>query len=123
MPSIACDGALGGVAQVEVVVLDVVAAVAERREQPVAETRAPGEGEAARAGAARIASNATASTNERLMARDPTRSRVVLHAPIHQEGWAHFTSSPDALRAAFAAAGLSDRLRQVEPCEVVGLTE
>ena len=35
--------------------------------------------------------------------------------PIHQDGWAHFTSSPDDLRVAFERAGLSDRLRLVEP--------
>lgn len=31
--------------------------------------------------------------------------------PIHQDGWAHFTSGAEDLRAAFAAAGLADRLR------------
>jgi L-ascorbate metabolism protein UlaG (beta-lactamase superfamily) len=41
--------------------------------------------------------------------------------PIHQDGWAHFTSSADDLRAAFEAAGLSDRLRMVAPGEEVAL--
>ncbi|MFI6317526.1 MBL fold metallo-hydrolase [Nonomuraea sp. NPDC050556] len=30
--------------------------------------------------------------------------------PVHYEGWAHFTEGRDALLAAFAAAGLADRL-------------
>lgn len=42
--------------------------------------------------------------------------------PIHQEGWAHFSASPAALEAAFADAGLSDRLRPVRPGETVPLT-
>jgi L-ascorbate metabolism protein UlaG (beta-lactamase superfamily) len=41
--------------------------------------------------------------------------------PIHQEGWAHFSSGPDALREAFAAAGLTDRLRPLAPGEQVSL--
>jgi L-ascorbate metabolism protein UlaG (beta-lactamase superfamily) len=39
--------------------------------------------------------------------------------PIHQEGWAHFSSGPDKLRDAFAAAGLADRLRPLAPGEQV----
>jgi L-ascorbate metabolism protein UlaG (beta-lactamase superfamily) len=35
--------------------------------------------------------------------------------PIHQEGWAHFTSAPADLARAFAAADLADRLRPLEP--------
>jgi len=35
--------------------------------------------------------------------------------PLHFRGWRHFTESADALRAAFAAAGLSDRLSLLEP--------
>jgi L-ascorbate metabolism protein UlaG (beta-lactamase superfamily) len=31
--------------------------------------------------------------------------------PVHYEGWAHFTEGHDELEAAFAAAGLSDRLQ------------
>jgi L-ascorbate metabolism protein UlaG (beta-lactamase superfamily) len=41
--------------------------------------------------------------------------------PIHQDGWAHFSSSPADLEAAFAAAGLADRLRPVHPGETVSL--
>ena len=42
--------------------------------------------------------------------------------PIHQEGWAHFTSSPDDVKREFAQAGLTDRLRPVEPGQEVALT-
>jgi len=42
--------------------------------------------------------------------------------PIHQDGWAHFTSGPEELEEAFAAAGLAGRLRTVAPGGVVGLT-
>jgi L-ascorbate metabolism protein UlaG (beta-lactamase superfamily) len=35
--------------------------------------------------------------------------------PVHQEGWEHFTSPPEDLRRAFAAAGVDERLRPVEP--------
>jgi L-ascorbate metabolism protein UlaG (beta-lactamase superfamily) len=35
-------------------------------------------------------------------------SRAIV--PVHFEGWAHFTQGADDLRAAFAAAGLGDRL-------------
>jgi L-ascorbate metabolism protein UlaG (beta-lactamase superfamily) len=41
--------------------------------------------------------------------------------PVHQEGWAHFTSSPGELEAAFARAGSTDRLRPVAPGEEVAL--
>ncbi|HEX2378046.1 MAG TPA: MBL fold metallo-hydrolase [Gaiellales bacterium] len=40
---------------------------------------------------------------------------------VHQEGWAHFTSGPQDLEQAFAAAGLSDRLRSVSPGGVLEL--
>jgi hypothetical protein len=30
--------------------------------------------------------------------------------PVHFDSWAHFTEGGDALRAAFEAAGLADRL-------------
>jgi L-ascorbate metabolism protein UlaG (beta-lactamase superfamily) len=42
-------------------------------------------------------------------------------APIHQDGWAHFTSSAADVDREFAAAGLSDRLRRVAPGEQVSL--
>lgn len=41
--------------------------------------------------------------------------------PVHQDGWAHFTSSADELRRAFADAGLSHRLRLVAPGDEVSL--
>lgn len=37
--------------------------------------------------------------------------------PIHQEGWAHYTSAPDELEQAFVDAGVADRLRRLEPGE------
>jgi L-ascorbate metabolism protein UlaG (beta-lactamase superfamily) len=42
-------------------------------------------------------------------------------APIHQDGWAHFTSSAVDVEAEFAAAGLTDRLRPVAPGEQISL--
>lgn len=42
--------------------------------------------------------------------------------PIHQEGWAHFTSPPSALAAAFSEAGLSDRLRLPLPGDDVAIS-
>jgi L-ascorbate metabolism protein UlaG (beta-lactamase superfamily) len=35
--------------------------------------------------------------------------------PVHFEGWTHFTQGADALRAAFAGNGLTDRLALAEP--------
>jgi len=42
--------------------------------------------------------------------------------PIHQEGWAHFTSSPADLAQAFAAAGVAERLRSIGPGETAELS-
>jgi L-ascorbate metabolism protein UlaG (beta-lactamase superfamily) len=42
--------------------------------------------------------------------------------PVHEEGWAHFSSPPAELEAAFAAASLTDRLRPVRPGGTVPLT-
>ena len=42
-------------------------------------------------------------------------------APIHQDGWAHFTSSAADVERAFAEAGLSDRLRPVSPGQRIEL--
>jgi L-ascorbate metabolism protein UlaG (beta-lactamase superfamily) len=36
-------------------------------------------------------------------------------APIHQDGWAHFSSDARDVQRAFAGAGMSDRLRPVAP--------
>ena len=41
--------------------------------------------------------------------------------PVHQEGWAHFSAPPEALREAFASAGLSDILVEVAPGETVSV--
>ncbi|TNC22503.1 MBL fold metallo-hydrolase [Amycolatopsis alkalitolerans] len=41
--------------------------------------------------------------------------------PVHTRGWAHFTEGPDAIRKAFANAGLSERLRVLEPGESIRL--
>ncbi|HEY3477591.1 MAG TPA: MBL fold metallo-hydrolase, partial [Streptomyces sp.] len=35
--------------------------------------------------------------------------------PLHFEHWGHFTEDGDSLEAAFAAAGLSDRLHRLKP--------
>jgi L-ascorbate metabolism protein UlaG (beta-lactamase superfamily) len=37
--------------------------------------------------------------------------------PVHVQGWAHFSEGPDEVRAAFSAAGLTDRLRFLAPGE------
>ena len=42
-------------------------------------------------------------------------------APIHQDGWAHFTSAPADVEREFARAGLSGRLRPVAPGEQISL--
>lgn len=42
-------------------------------------------------------------------------------APIHQDGWAHFTSSAADVEREFARAGLSGRLRSVAPGEQISL--
>jgi L-ascorbate metabolism protein UlaG (beta-lactamase superfamily) len=43
-------------------------------------------------------------------------------APIHQDGWAHFTSSAADVQREFAQAGLTDRLRPVAPGEQISLS-
>jgi hypothetical protein len=35
--------------------------------------------------------------------------------PVHCEGWAHFSETRAEIEAAFAAAGLADRLRWLQP--------
>jgi L-ascorbate metabolism protein UlaG (beta-lactamase superfamily) len=42
--------------------------------------------------------------------------------PIHEDGWAHFTSNADELIAAFTEAGLCERLRVPRPGDTVELT-
>jgi L-ascorbate metabolism protein UlaG (beta-lactamase superfamily) len=41
--------------------------------------------------------------------------------PIHQDGWAHFTSHAQDVIDAFADAGISDRLRIVAPGQEIAL--
>lgn len=47
-------------------------------------------------------------------------AKVVI--PLHIRGWGHFTEGPDVLRKAFANAGLSERLRMLEPGESITLS-
>ena len=42
-------------------------------------------------------------------------------APIHQEGWAHFTSNPEDVASAFTDAGLSHRLLPLSPGQEIPL--
>ena len=39
---------------------------------------------------------------------------AALVVPVHTEGWAHFTEGPDQFAAAFAEAGLSDRVKLLD---------
>jgi hypothetical protein len=41
--------------------------------------------------------------------------------PLHFEGWTHFTQGADALRAAFAGYGISDKLLLAEREEIVAV--
>jgi L-ascorbate metabolism protein UlaG (beta-lactamase superfamily) len=43
--------------------------------------------------------------------------------PVHCEGWAHFTQGQEDVRAAFAAHGLTARLRMLRPGETAELDE
>jgi L-ascorbate metabolism protein UlaG (beta-lactamase superfamily) len=42
--------------------------------------------------------------------------------PVHYQGWAHFTEGPDDIARAFAGAGLSGRLRLLQPGESIALS-
>jgi L-ascorbate metabolism protein UlaG (beta-lactamase superfamily) len=55
----------------------------------------------------------TLSADRAAEAAEVLGARAVV--PVHYEGWAHFTQGADDLRAAFAAAGLGDRLVVPEP--------
>ncbi|MGH3165050.1 MAG: MBL fold metallo-hydrolase [Trebonia sp.] len=72
------------------------------------------------AGAARIPGrfDGTLLTLDSAMAADVAAilgaSTVV---PVHYTGWSHFTEGGDSLRAAFAGAGLADRLSLLDPGE------
>jgi len=56
-----------------------------------------------------------------LTAEDAAEAAQILGArtvvPVHAEGWTHFTQGIDDLVAAYAARGLSDRLRVLSPGE------
>jgi len=63
--------------------------------------------------------------NLTLSSADAAEATEILGAryavPVHHDSWAHFTENADDLRAAFAAAGLSDRLVLLKPGEQAGL--
>lgn len=42
--------------------------------------------------------------------------------PVHYQGWEHFSENRDDIAQAFAAAGLSARLRLLDPGESVTFT-
>ncbi|MGN6361068.1 MAG: MBL fold metallo-hydrolase [Thermomicrobiales bacterium] len=60
-----------------------------------------------------------------LTATDAAEAARILNArlvvPLHLRGWAHFSEGPDVLRQAFADAGLTGRLRLIEPGETTVL--
>jgi L-ascorbate metabolism protein UlaG (beta-lactamase superfamily) len=55
-----------------------------------------------------------------LVARAMPRATVV---PLHYEGWAHFSEGRTDIERAFAAAGLSERLRWLVPGQRTALGE
>ncbi|MFG1993329.1 MBL fold metallo-hydrolase [Actinoplanes sp. NPDC048988] len=57
--------------------------------------------------------NLTISAADMVEAARLLGARTVV--PAHIDSWAHFTESIDDVRAAFAAAGLQDRLREPDP--------
>jgi L-ascorbate metabolism protein UlaG (beta-lactamase superfamily) len=59
----------------------------------------------------------TLSSDRAVIATELLEPRAVV--PVHFEGWTHFTQGLDAIRAAFAGYGLSERLRATEPGETV----
>lgn len=60
-----------------------------------------------------------------LTSADAAEAARILEArwivPMHIRGWAHFSEGPDAVRAAFDAIGLTDRLRIVDPGDSITL--
>lgn len=60
-----------------------------------------------------------------LTSREAARAAEILGArhvvPLHFEHWGHFTEHGDSLEAAFAAAGLGERLHLPKPGETVSL--
>lgn len=75
------------------------------------------------AGRARTAllgeANLTLSSEEAVEAARLLGAKQV--APVHFEGWAHFTNDAETLRAAFAKSDLADRLRLLTPGEQIEL--
>jgi L-ascorbate metabolism protein UlaG (beta-lactamase superfamily) len=61
----------------------------------------------------------TLSADRAVQAAQALDARTVI--PLHFEGWAHFTQGADELRAAFAEAGIADRLVVPERGEPVGV--
>ncbi len=51
-------------------------------------------------------------------ARAFTDARIV---PLHYQGWAHFSEGAEVIAKTFASAGLSDRLRWLQPGKPVGV--
>ena len=68
------------------------------------------------AGAARTTlldgANLTLTSTDAVEAARLLAAAVVV--PVHTEGWAHFTEGPDQFAAAFAEAGLSDRVKLLD---------
>jgi L-ascorbate metabolism protein UlaG (beta-lactamase superfamily) len=59
----------------------------------------------------------TLSSEDAAEAAHVLGSRAIV--PVHFHGWQHFSNDGESLRAAFEAAGLSDRLVFAEPGETV----
>ena len=61
-----------------------------------------------------------------LTSADATRASELLGArwvvPLHFRGWAHFSEGPERIRAAFAEACMTHRLRLPAPGEAITLT-
>lgn len=55
----------------------------------------------------------TMDTNDAIEAAHAFPNATIV--PVHYEGWAHFTQGRDELEAAFAALGLTSRLRVLDP--------
>ena len=75
------------------------------------------------AGAAQVSripnANLTLGSADAAEAARILAARVV--APLHFNGWTHFTEGADDLRQAFLAAGLADRLILLEPGDSAAL--
>jgi L-ascorbate metabolism protein UlaG (beta-lactamase superfamily) len=59
----------------------------------------------------------TLSSDRAAIATELLEARAVV--PLHFEGWSHFTQDLDAIRAAFAGYGLTERLHAAAPGETV----